>query len=770
MGLLTVIFISFIVSAIIISCSDNLKHRLAPWVFIWPFSLFIFFTTYIPGILDGNTIISEYKWVKSVGVHLDMRLDMLALTFCLMITGVGTLVYWFSGRYLRGRHYIGRFFSYLTFFMASMLGLVLSDNLLTLFLFWELTSISSFFLIGFQHDDAQARRNALIALAVTGGGGFFLMVGLIILGSYMDTYTISEMLARPDVFRNSKVYTPVLLLIFAGAFTKSAQFPFHFWLPGAMKAPTPVSAYLHSATMVKAGVYLLLRLFPVLSGTALWSEILIAVGCTTMVYGAVQSVFRKDMKTILAYSTVSALGTLMLLLGIGTEAALKALFVYLIVHVLYKAALFLIAGVVDYKTKSRDVTLLRGLRLMMPLVATAAAISAMSFAALPLSFGFVGKEMIFESAWNLTGLQKWIVLGSLFVTAVLSMYAAFCTGVLPFWGTLPNKFCEFKRPNKALRYPPLILAILSIIPGLMPWILEGWLDRLMAGTHRLYSPSHLAIWHGWSPILLLSVIAWVVGLILIMVYKVSTEAELKITQLEVVSPKRIIEQISNAVAQFAKWFTKVMHNGYLRIYLMVIVLFFTVLVGFKLLRDVDIAVNLSKLSAFRIYELVVMAVMAVAVILTVSTKSRLTAIVGLGVVGYCICLIFIFYGAPDLAMTQFAIDTLTVVLFMLVMWRLPGFLQIRNTKIQVRDAIISIAFGALMSIITLQALVTPYDKKVSEYYARNAYVFGKGKNIVNVILVDFRGLDTMIESIVLSIAAIGVYCMLKLKPNEGMKE
>lgn len=770
MGLLAVIFISFILSAIIISVSNNLKHRLAPWAFIWPLLLFIYFAAFVPSVIGGEVIISKNKWVESVGVHLDLKMDMLSLTFCMMIAGVGSLVFWFSGRYLRGRHYIGRFFSYLTFFMASMFGLVLSDNLLTLFLFWELTSISSFFLIGFQHDNESARRNALISLAVTGGGGFLLLAGLIIMGSYMDTYTISEILSRPDVLRNSSIYTTVLLLILAGAFTKSAQFPFHFWLPGAMKAPTPVSAYLHSATMVKAGVYLLLRLFPVLAGTLLWTDILVAVGCTTMLYGAVQAIFRKDMKSILAYSTVSALGTLVLLAGIGTEFALKALFVFLIIHVLYKAALFLIAGVVDYKTNSRDITTLRGLKEIMPLVAVAGGISAVSFAGLPLSFGFIGKEMIFESAWHLTGLQRWIITISVIISSGLSVYAAFCTGVLPFWGKLPSKFHQFKRPHKAFRFAPLILAGMSIIPGLVPGLLDNWLDRLMTETQRIFSPSHLAVWHGFGVVLLLSSISWVLGFVLVKFYRVRTETELSLQKLEVISPKNIVEQISNFIASIARVYTKVMLNGYLRIYLMVIVLFFTSIVGYKLIQDVPIGVNLSRLSAFRVYELAVMLIMAAAVFTIVFTKSRLTAIVALSVVGYCICLIFIFYGAPDLAMTQFAIDTLTVVLFMLVMWRLPGFLQFKNTKIQIRDAIISIFFGLLISVIALQALITPYDKKISEFYARNAYIFGKGKNIVNVILVDFRGLDTMIESIVLTIAAIGVYCMLKLRPDKGMKD
>lgn len=770
MGLLLVILSGFAVSGAVITLSPQFKNRIASWLFIWPLLLLVFFCSYLPGIWEGKTFLFRNPWVSSLGVHLDLRIDALSLLFSLMITGIGTLVYWFSGRYLKGKHYHGRFFSYLTFFMASMLGLVLSDNLLALFIFWELTSISSFFLIGFQNEDEQARKNALTALAVTAGGGFLLMAGFIIMGSYMESYSISELLRQPGLFRHSSVYPVVLFLILAGAFTKSAQFPFHFWLPGAMKAPTPVSAYLHSATMVKAGIYLLVRLLPILSGTEYWHTTIIIAGCVTMTYGAVQSLFRRDLKSILAYTTISSLGLMVLLIGIGSERSLLALFVFIIAHALYKATLFLVAGVIDYKTKSRDITTLRGLRKIMPQVALAGGLAAFSYSGLPLSIGFIAKELVYDASVHLHGINTWIITFCILVSNAILMYTAFCTGVLPFFGRIPDKFAALKRPHRALWLPPVILSILGIVFGVFPHLLDGMVNRLMGTTRVLYANVHLSVWHGFNTAFVLSLITIALGSMLILVYRASDASERFIQRLEPLSPKQIIIRFSEGIAGVSRIYTSVMHNGYLRIYLLVIVVFFTALVGYKLFAEVPITVNLSRLSGFRVYELIVIIVMLAAILMIVSTSSRLTAMIALGVIGYCICLIFIFYGAPDLAMTQFTIDTLTVVLFMLVMYQLPNFLQFKNTKIQIRDAVVAIAFGTLIAIIALQAMVTPYEKEVSEFYAKHAYTMGKGKNVVNVILVDFRGLDTMIETVVLSIAAIGVYSMLKLKINKGIKE
>lgn len=768
--MLVVVFLGFFVALGILAFGQLFKQRLANWLFLLPTGFFIYFLTFLPGVLAGKDYFFKNKWVSSLGVHLDFKLDGLAMLFVLMITGIGALVYVYAARYLRKQAYIGRFYCYLTFFMASMLGLVLSDNLLSLFMFWELTSVSSFFLIGFQNENEDARKNSLLALAITMGGGFLLMAGFIVLGSFMNTYSIQEILQTPEFLKNSKVYPVILFLILAGAFTKSAQFPFHFWLPGAMKAPTPVSAYLHSATMVKAGIYLLARTLPMLGGTDLWTYTLMIVGGVTMVYAAIQSLFQTDLKGILAYSTIASLGVMVLLLGIGTHESLVAVFIFIIAHALYKATLFLVTGVIDFKTQSRDVTTLRGLHTIMPLVAIAGVLAAVSNAGIPLTVGFLGKEEIYGASTAIPAVLGWVVTIAFVISNVILFYAGFSTGVLPFIGKIPGKFANLKKPNKSLWIPPMVLGILGVLFGMFPSLLNPLLQRIVASTKVSGPVVKLALWHGFNMVLLLSVITLALGGLLSYFYRVNKKTEKYIKRFEGIAPKGIVFSFSEMVSKVALAYTRIMHNGYLRVYLMVIISFLVCIVGYKLWRDVPIQVNLKSLSGFRIYELTVIGIMIVAIILIVSTSSRLTAIVAMGVVGYCISLIFIFYGAPDLAMTQFTIDTLTVVLFMLVMFKLPNFAKYHTTNIVIRDAIISIAFGTLIAVITLQAMITPYEKKASQYYAENAYKLGKGKNVVNVILVDFRGFDTLIETIVLSIAAIGVYSMLKLKINHGVKE
>src|SRR5690606_27234847 len=395
--LLTVLS-GLIFSCLIVPFGKILKTKWSIILPIVPFLLFAFFAAQIPLVSSGNSLYQHIDWVSSLGINFDFKLDGLSLLFSLLITGIGTAIFVYALSYLKGHRYFDRFFGYLLLFMSAMLGVVLSDNILLLFIFWELTSISSFFLIGFNNDNADSRKSAITALTITGLGGFFLLAALILLGNISGTFIISELVQSKEVILNHPLYPLLILFIFIGAFTKSAQFPFHFWLPGAMKAPTPVSAYLHSATMVKAGIYLLARFTPILGDSELWHYSLMIVGGITMLYASIHSLFRIDLKSILAYSTIAALGILTFLIGVGTQEAMVAVAVFILAHALYKAVLFLVTGIIDHETGTRDITVLRGLgRVLLP-VTIASIIAAASSAGLPfVTFGFIGKDLIYEA-------------------------------------------------------------------------------------------------------------------------------------------------------------------------------------------------------------------------------------------------------------------------------------------------------------------------------------------------------------------------------------
>jgi multicomponent Na+:H+ antiporter subunit A len=772
--MLGAILSGFIVSLVIFFLGKFVKPK---FNFIYasiPLFLFIYFVQYLLNIKSGNSILFHTDWVPQYKMNLDFKLDGLSLLFSLLITGIGTLIYLYTHKYLYGNKNIDKFFAYISMFMASMLGVVLSDNVIALIVFWELTSISSFFLISFNTDDETSRKNAQLSLAVTGLGGFFLLAGLLLLGNIAGTYNISAMLAQKELILSSP-YLPLLIgFILMGALTKSAIFPFHFWLPNAMKAPTPVSAYLHSATMVKAGIYLMARLSPIFDGYVYWNTTLLVLGAITMLYAAINTLFKTDLKGVLAYSTIAVLGMLTMLVGIGSEMALKALVTFIAAHALYKASLFMVTGIIDHEAHTRNVTLLSGLKKVMPPVFIAGVITVLSNAGIPLSFGFIGKELIYESVLQLTEQSPyWMILvGITVVSNVLIAYAGYQVGIKPFIGALPQKFSKIKPVSIFLALPPILLSIAGIFYGIFPQLADGLI--IQAATTDVVgfiTDLPLKIWHGFNLTFILSLATIVAAILLYLLVKPSTDRETFIDHnFNSIKPDRVYNSIKLKIKQFAGFYTRSFHSGYLRIYIMTIILFIIGIVGYKLFTEVPIKINTASLSGFRLYELVVFFIIIIAILFTITTQSRLTAVASMSIVGYCICLLFVFYGAPDLAMTQFTIDTLTLVLFVLVLFKLPPFMKYKGGPIIFRDAIIAIAFGALITIITLQALVSPADKEVSKYYAENAYQMAKGKNVVNVILVDFRGFDTMIESIVLTIAALGVYSLLKLQVSSSDKE
>ncbi len=760
--MLLAVLSGFIFALLLVPFGKVLKKKWSILLSILPLALFIFFLQKIPQVIDG-AILERNQWVPQLGINLDFNLDGLSLIFALMITGVGTMVFIYTSYYLKGHVYLDRFFGFLCLFMGAMLGLVLSENLITLFLFWELTSISSFFLIGFNNEDPASRKSALIALSVTGLGGLCLLAAGLVIHGITDSFSIVDMLQSSTMMQDHSFFMAVVCLIFGAAFTKSAQFPFHFWLPGAMKAPTPVSTYLHSATMVKAGIYLLFRLSPAFSGSELWHYSLWCVGGATMVYAAFQTLFRDDLKSILAYSTVSALGILVFLIGLGTEEAMLAGLVFLLVHALYKATLFLMTGIIDHAAHTRNVSELSGLRKVMLPVAVAGFLAALSNAGIPPSFGFIGKDLIYEASLH-TGVFPLISTVALVSTNVMLLFAGFLAGVRPFIGPLPTKYKDLQAGSPRLWVPTLILATLCLVIGLAPGLISNSLiaPALVALGIQDYALD-LKLWHGFNTVLALSATTIGLGLGLFFLLKPSLNREELMLKWEKYSPLAFFEGLGSLTFRFSSLWTGLVQNGYLRNYILVILLFLMALIGYGMWGNFHPKIDFTQLLDLTFYETGIMAIMLGAIVFTVFTGSRLTAVAAMGVVGYSLCLLFVFYSAPDLAMTQFAIDTLTVILFVLVLYRLPKYLPFSDSRVRVRDGIVALGFGGMITLLALGVLSDPMVSEVSEYYSANAYKLAKGKNVVNVILVDFRGMDTLVEITVLVIAALGVFGLMKLR-------
>lgn len=768
--MLLAVLSGFIVASFVPFAGKFLRGKGSVVLTLLPLILFVYFLTFIPSVSGNGNALLTYNWVPSMGINFNFLIDGLSLLFALMITGIGTLVFLYTSAYMKGDGYLDRFYGYLCLFMGAMLGMVLCDNIFTLFVFWELTSISSFFLIGFDNENKESRKSALISLAVTGLGGFFLMAAFALMGYITGTYSISEMMQSPSLLKAHPLYLLIIIFLFIAAFSKSAQYPLHFWLPGAMKAPTPVSTYLHSATMVKAGIYLLARFTPALGGVPAWNNTLMIVGGFTMLYAAFHSIFKKDLKEVLAFSTISALGMLVFLLGLGTSEALLAATVFIMVHALYKATMFLVTGIIDHETGTRDVAALSGLRKVMLPVAIAGLLAMLSNSGIPPSFGFLGKDLIYASTLG-SEVAAAALTGVTIFTNMLLLYASILVGLKPFAGPLPPAFAKVHMPDWRMWLPPLILGVAGFVLGLFPLVIEGSLiSPALLSIDPSAQPFHLQLWHGFNTILGLSAITVVGGILLYLFFKPSLRHNSWLEKLYVSSPKHIAIQAGQQFRNFAALWTRLLQNGYLRIYVLIIITFLTTLLAYKSFTEVVFYVDLSQISPLTSAEMVVMLILMIAVIYVVYTPSRLSAVAAMGVIGYCICLIFVFYSAPDLAMTQFAIDTLTVILFILVLYRLPKYVTYASWPIRLRDGLLSLFFGTLMTILALEVLNEPTDKVTTHFYAENAYTLAKGKNVVNVILVDYRGMDTLVEITVLTISALGVFALLKLQLNKYDQE
>jgi multicomponent Na+:H+ antiporter subunit A len=730
--------------------------------------LFAHFARFLGPSASTHAVEESWPWVAGMGIRLAFRLDGLSLLFALLVTGIGALVLVYGGGYLKGDPRLGRFYSTTLFFMAAMLGLVLADDAIALFVFWELTSVSSYLLIGFDHEQENARKSALQALFVTGAGGLALLAGILLLGKIAGTLQLSALDAQAAAIQAHPLYLPALLLVLLGAFTKSAQFPFHFWLPGAMAAPSPVSAYLHSATMVKAGIYLLARLNPALGGTDAWHYLVILAGTATLVTGAVLAYGQTDLKRLLAFTTVSALGTLTVLVGISTDLSARAAMVFLLVHALYKAALFLGVGAIDHEAGTRDVRLLGGLARRMPLTAFAVIASALSMAGLPPFFGLLAKELFYEAKYEAPRAGPLLVVAS-FVGSALVAAAAVLLAWRPFFGRDRGTPKRGHEAPPALWLGPVLLAALSIALGLLPDLLAVPLVQpavsAMRGEH---TEVVLRPWAGMSPAVVQSLLMLAFGGVL---YAVHDRALLRLEPLRRLAawgPDRAYQALMAGIVALAKTQTRLLQNGVLGRYLLVTIGTMVAVGGYALAtRAGAVAVAFE---AVRPVEALVALAMAAGGIAVVRARSLLVAVAALGVVGYGVAVVFLLFRAPDLALTQFAIETLSVLLFVLVLRRLPPLRALSTRAERVRDGVVAAAGGAFVTALVLAATAAPHSTPLGDYFASASLALANGRNVVNVILVDFRGFDTLGEITVLAVAAIGVVALLRLRASRSGEE
>jgi multicomponent Na+:H+ antiporter subunit A len=741
-----------------------------------PFGAFGMILSQAGAIEAGVAIVYHVDWFAALDTSFSLRLDGLSLLMSLLVTGIGGLIVIYTGGYMHGHPLLGRFYLYLLIFMGAMLGLVLSDNLILLFVFWELTSISSYLLIGFNCEEKASRWKALQALLVTGLGAMAMLAGFILIGVVTGSYSLSEINGMGDLLQASPWYTAIVILVLGGAFTKSAQVPFHFWLPNAMAGPTPVSAYLHSATMVKAGIFLMARLNPSLSGSGLWEYTLAIFGSLTLLLAMFLGLFQKDVKSVLAYTTLGVLGVLTLLLGIGSEYAIKAMVVFLIGHALYKATLFMVVGSIDHGTGTRDVTLLRGLRKLMPITALAGVLAALSMSGLPPFFGFIGKELIYKAGVKLSGFEL-IFLAVALVGNLVMMGLALKAGVGPFFGK-PNHQALPKKPHEAplsMLIGPVVLAVAGLVIGIIPfWVTEFMVSPAVAAiTGTPIQHFDLALWTLVKPNLplLLSGVTVLGGFFIFLnrarFWAVSDRV---LTAIRPYGADAMYERIFAATMWFSKTQTRWLQTGRLHDYVFFIAAFTAALVGWELISTID-SLPVIDASQFDPWIAALITLMAVAAIFGALSDDYFLILGALGTVGFGIALLFAYYGAPDLAITQLMVEALTVVLFMFVIYGLPLIREFSGSFTRVRDGILACTFGLVVAMLAWLAVDIQFAAPISDTLAAMSYPEAKGKNVVNVILVDFRALDTFGETTVVAAAALGIAALMSSrivrKPKSG---
>ncbi|MGD9616610.1 MAG: monovalent cation/H+ antiporter subunit A [Alphaproteobacteria bacterium] len=713
-----------------------------------------------PSVYGGEVIAWGMPWVPQIGLSFTFFIDGLGLFFAALILGIGLLIIVYARFYLSREDPIGKFYAYLLLFQGAMVGIVLSDNVLLLIVFWELTSLSSFLLIGYWRHLPQARQGARMALIVTGGGGLALLGGMLLLGEIAGSYQLTEILARSDLVKASPLYLPALLLILAGAFTKSAQFPFHFWLPHAMAAPTPVSAYLHSATMVKAGVFLLARLWPVLAGTEAWFLIVAPVGLATMLIAAWIALFKDDLKAILAYSTVSQLGMLTMLLGLGTAAAAVVAVFHILNHATFKAALFMSAGAIDHETGTRDIRRLGGLATLMPVIATLSFVAAAAMAGIPLSNGFLSKEMMLDEASRTVYAGLWWLFPVLAtVAALFSAAYSFRFAIVTFLGPARHDYPHHPHDPPSGMWLPIAALMLPIVAvGLAPAtvaapVVESAARAVVGGAVPPFEP---ALWHGFTAAVVMSTIALLGGVLLFVAYVPANALRLAVKRPDA---KRIYDVAIGGAVTLSRRLIDALHDGSLTRYVGVtLVAIITVgIVGF--IGGTHEAGNRATLPPSLPAVTAWIALVAASAFVVIRHRDRLLLLVLTSIVGLIVSLAFLQFSAPDLALTQITVDVVTTILLLLALNLLPRTSDEPVGGTRWLHAAIAALAGAGIGGLAY-AVMTRNFETISGYYLAEARPGGGGSNVVNVILVDFRGFDTFGEIIVIGIAAVAIFALL----------
>lgn len=727
-------------------------------VALLPLVLFIGFLTLLPGVAAGSVVLESVAWIPSLGIDAAFRADGLSLTFALLITGIGTAVFLYASAYLKGEPRLGRFYATLILFMASMLGAVLADNLILLIVFWEMTSLTSFLLIGYSPEKSQARRAAQQGLLITVGGGLSLLAGTILLGYVAGSFSISVVLGQGAAIADHPLAPVIIVLVAIGAFAKSAQAPLHSWLTNAMVAPTPVSAYLHSATMVKLGLYLLARLDPLFSDTALWIGLLTGAGLLTMLVGAVLAMRETDLKRLLAYSTIVSLGTLVLLVGTPGELAAIAMMAFLVGHALYKACLFMVAGIIDHETGTRDASKLGGLRRAMPLTAAAALLGALSMAGLPPFVGFAAKELVYEAGLG-SGSILPVLAVTLFANVVMVVIAAI-VGWRCFSGEPTKTPTAPHDPGMAMLAGPLVLGGLGVAFGLFPWLVGGYFvvpgASAVVGAPVEYS---LTLWHGLTPMLGLSVVTVIAGIFIFTRWSVVRSRLQQVHQFDDVGPDRLYDRLMTGLQTFSTWQTRAIQSGSLRSYVARTVSIFA-LAGILtlLLRR---GLEMPSFASVWVPEVAIAVLMIAASMAVIRARNFVSGIVAAGMVGFAVALLFLFQGAPDLAFTQFSVEALAIVIMLAIVGRMPfrdPDSRVRDERL--RDGAVAALVGMMASLVLLSVIAQPFDARLSEWFANASVPEAHGRNLVNVILVDFRALDTLGEITVLGLAAVAAAAVL----------
>ncbi|MCZ2736790.1 Na+/H+ antiporter subunit A [Bacillus safensis] len=758
------------------------------FVLILPILLFTYFIQMLHITSNGRTLFSQAEWIPSLGMNFTVYVDGLSLLFALLITGIGSLVVLYSIFYLsKEKEQLGSFYTYLLMFMTAMLGVVLSDNMVVLYLFWELTSISSFLLIGYWYKRERSRYGATKSLLITVFGGLAMLGGFILIYLITDSFSIREAVNQLQLIMASPYFIPAMILILLGAFTKSAQFPFYIWLPDAMEAPTPVSSYLHSATMVKAGIYLVARFSPIFAISEVWFWTISIVGLVTLFWGSFHAVRQNDLKAILAYSTVSQLGMIMLMLGVGAAAihennpaffgaAVLAAIFHLINHATFKGSLFMAAGIIDHETGTRDIRKLGGLMTIMPITFTITLIGTFSMAGLPPFNGFLSKELFFTSMIRIskisfTDVSTW---GAIFPTLawlasvftfIYSMMLLFKT----FRGRLNIDQLE-KKPHEApigMLIPPIILAALVVtfffFPNILAYsVIEPAIAAIIPEAIETGSRFSVKIkaWHGFQPELYMTIGVVVLGTIGYLT--LSKWRPMYNIFKEKWSFNALYDRSLISLEKGSYRLTNSYMTGFLRDYLVYVFGFMIIVIGGVMFYQQAFSFQTDQAASIGTYEVILSLVMVAATIATVFASSRLTAIIALGVMGYTLSLFFVIFRAPDLALTQLIIETISVALFLLCFYHLPKLsLKQKTRRFKMTNFIISLGVGVVVTCLAFASTSQQSIDTISTYFIENSYKLAGGDNIVNVILVDFRGFDTLFEITVLAIAALGIYGLLK---------